>query len=101
MQAGHGRLGGWGGLRDAPEYKLIGCIQDHLQQCIRNFQNATHAHHAQHFWQGTPEYKMTSHLVFETIFSTLMLKMERTRPRTRTPYTHNGRVIYFRAWRHC
>jgi hypothetical protein len=29
------RGGGWGGIwRDAPEYKLIGCIEDHLQQCI-------------------------------------------------------------------
>jgi hypothetical protein len=28
---------GGGGERDASEYKLIGCTQDHLQQCIRSF----------------------------------------------------------------
>ena len=32
---------------------------------------ATHAHHVQHFLRDTPEYKMISHLVFETIFSSL------------------------------
>ena len=31
LQCRQGNMGG-GGLRDAPEYKLIGCIQDHHQR---------------------------------------------------------------------
>jgi hypothetical protein len=33
--------------------------------------------------------------------SDFIIKMERARPRTRTTYTHDVKVIYFRAWRHC
>ena len=75
MQAGQCRQGSGGGgiLRDALEYKLIGCIPyDISSNVLETFKKATHTHHAQHFWQDALEYKMISHLVFETIFSSLM-----------------------------
>ena len=34
---------------------------------------ATHAHHAQHFWRDALEYKVISHLVFETVDCVLLL----------------------------
>ena len=69
---------------DGPAWRLISALCG--QSATRNFREvasrgplsvllsmATHAHHAQHFWRDALEYKVISHLVFETVDCVLLL----------------------------